>query len=60
MESINLTLISKHEFLSFVFFLLSGSLGGEEYFRSWNEVHENFDTMGLQENLLRGIYAYGN
>jgi len=43
-----------------LFFLLSGSLGGEGFFRSWDEVHENFDTMGLQENLLRGIYAYGN
>ncbi|CAN1340273.1 Eukaryotic initiation factor 4A-11, partial [Linum perenne] len=28
-------------------------------FASYDEVHETFDSMGLQENLLRGIYAYG-
>ncbi|KAM0875283.1 hypothetical protein ACQ4PT_036888 [Festuca glaucescens] len=31
----------------------------EEFFTSYDEVHESFDDMGLQENLLRGIYAYG-
>jgi translation initiation factor 4A len=42
-------------------FLLDGSLNGEgDYFIStWDEVHETFDVMGLHENLLRGIYAYG-
>ncbi|GFY97172.1 eif4a-2 [Actinidia rufa] len=25
----------------------------------YDEVYESFDSMGLQENLLRGIYAYG-
>ena len=25
----------------------------------WTEVAETFDSMGLHENLLRGIYAYG-
>ena len=25
----------------------------------WTEVAETFDAMGLHENLLRGIYAYG-
>ncbi|VAI43675.1 unnamed protein product [Triticum turgidum subsp. durum] len=30
-----------------------------EFFTSYDEVHESFDDMGLQENLLRGIYAYG-
>ncbi|MCD7447854.1 hypothetical protein HAX54_035785 [Datura stramonium] len=36
-------------------------LGSEqqEFFTSYDEVHESFDAMGLQENLLRGIYAYG-
>nr|ACN40838.1 unknown [Picea sitchensis] len=34
-------------------------LGGEELYSTWEEVHETFDSMGLQENLLRGIYAYG-
>jgi len=32
---------------------------GEEMFSTWDEVHETFDSMGLHENLLRGIYAYG-
>ncbi|KAL5208093.1 hypothetical protein ABZP36_032528 [Zizania latifolia] len=31
----------------------------EEFFTSYDEVYESFDDMGLQENLLRGIYAYG-
>lgn len=30
-----------------------------EYFTDWNESYESFDQMGLHENLLRGIYAYG-
>ncbi|GFZ16658.1 eif4a-2 [Actinidia rufa] len=38
---------------------LLGTDGGEEFFTSYDEVHESFDAMGLQENLLRGIYAYG-
>ncbi|OMO96221.1 hypothetical protein COLO4_15426 [Corchorus olitorius] len=32
---------------------------GEEFFTSYDEVYESFDSMGLQENLLKGIYAYG-
>ena len=32
---------------------------GEGGITEWTEVHETFDTMNLQENLLRGIYAYG-
>ncbi|XWS14796.1 hypothetical protein CRYUN_Cryun35bG0039000 [Craigia yunnanensis] len=32
---------------------------GKEYFSTCDEVHESFDKMGLKENLLRGIYAYG-
>ncbi|KAI3837419.1 hypothetical protein MKW92_002566 [Papaver armeniacum] len=32
---------------------------GQEFFTSYNEVHETFDDMGLKEDLLRGIYAYG-
>ncbi|KAL0323741.1 UNVERIFIED_CONTAM: Eukaryotic initiation factor 4A-2 [Sesamum calycinum] len=31
---------------------------GEEFFTSYDEVYDSFDAMGLQENLLRGIYAY--
>jgi len=32
---------------------------GQDFFTSYDEVCESFDAMGLQENLLRGIYAYG-
>ncbi|CAA6672583.1 unnamed protein product [Spirodela intermedia] len=32
---------------------------GQDFFTSYDEVYETFDAMGLQENLLRGIYAYG-
>lgn len=35
------------------------STEGQEFFTSCDEVHETFDAMGLLENLLRGIYAYG-
>ena len=35
------------------------STEGDELFASYDEVHESFDEMGLHENLLRGIYAYG-
>ncbi|CAI0627951.1 unnamed protein product [Linum tenue] len=35
------------------------SADGQDFFASYDEVHETFDSMGLQENLLRGIYAYG-
>ncbi|KAF6157232.1 hypothetical protein GIB67_041693 [Kingdonia uniflora] len=33
--------------------------GGQEFFTTSEEVHDSFDAMGLKENLLRGIYAYG-
>ncbi|KAL6530731.1 hypothetical protein OROGR_012794 [Orobanche gracilis] len=32
---------------------------GEDFFTSYDEVFDSFDAMSLQENLLRGIYAYG-
>ncbi|KAG1335433.1 Eukaryotic initiation factor 4A-8 [Cocos nucifera] len=32
---------------------------GQEFFATYDEVYDSFDSMGLQENLLRGIYAYG-
>ncbi|KAF3778196.1 Eukaryotic initiation factor 4A [Nymphaea thermarum] len=35
------------------------SVDGAEFFTPYEEVCESFDSMGLQENLLRGIYAYG-
>ncbi|KAG4961465.1 hypothetical protein JHK87_038098 [Glycine soja] len=35
------------------------SADGQEFFTSYDEVYDSFDAMGLQENLLRGIYAYG-
>ncbi|KAI9073737.1 hypothetical protein K1719_044284 [Acacia pycnantha] len=34
-------------------------LDGQDFFASYDEVYDSFDAMGLQENLLRGIYAYG-
>ncbi|XP_024376063.1 eukaryotic initiation factor 4A-9 isoform X2 [Physcomitrium patens] len=37
--------------------ILSGE--GDDFISTWEEVHETFDVMGLHENLLRGIYAYG-
>jgi translation initiation factor 4A len=37
--------------------ILSGE--GDDFISTWDEVHETFDAMGLHENLLRGIYAYG-
>ena len=33
--------------------------GGDEVISTWDEAFESFDGMGLHENLLRGIYAYG-
>ncbi|GMQ06078.1 hypothetical protein CsSME_00050804 [Camellia sinensis var. sinensis] len=35
------------------------SADGQDFFTSYDEVYDSFDSMGLQENLLRGIYAYG-
>jgi len=32
---------------------------GEKFFTEWEETYDSFDQMGLHENLLRGIYAYG-
>ena len=36
-----------------------GEGGGDEFFTEWEESYDSFDDMGLHENLLRGIYAYG-
>jgi len=38
-------------------YLQSGST--DNFFTDWEETYESFDQMGLHENLLRGIYAYG-
>lgn len=32
---------------------------GNQFFTEWEESFDSFDQMGLHENLLRGIYAYG-
>jgi translation initiation factor 4A len=32
---------------------------GKEYATNWDKVVSSFDDMGLREDLLRGIYAYG-
>ena len=34
-------------------------LNAEDIETNWEEVTESFDDMGLKEDLLRGIYAYG-
>lgn len=31
----------------------------EKFYTEWEESYDSFDQMGLHENLLRGIYAYG-
>jgi hypothetical protein len=31
----------------------------QNFFTEWEETFDSFDQMGLHENLLRGIYAYG-
>jgi translation initiation factor 4A len=33
--------------------------GDEEFITNWEEQAENFDDMGLKEDVLRGIYGYG-
>lgn len=35
------------------------SQDNQTFFTEWEETYESFDQMGLHENLLRGIYAYG-
>ena len=30
-----------------------------EFYTEWTESYDSFDKMALNENLLRGIYAYG-
>ncbi|XP_012570903.1 eukaryotic initiation factor 4A-15-like [Cicer arietinum] len=34
------------------------AIDGQEFFAAYDEVHDSFDAMGLQENLMRDIYAY--
>lgn len=31
----------------------------DNFFTEWDETFDSFDQMNLHENLLRGIYAYG-
>jgi len=40
-------------------FYLRIAADGDEFWTSYDEVYDSFDAMGLAENLLRGIYAYG-
>jgi hypothetical protein len=56
-----LTLLYKiHSLFAFIVFAIYRHQGeGDEFWTSYDEVCESFDAMGLQENLLRGIYAYG-
>ena len=37
----------------------SMTTASDQFFTDWDESFESFDEMGLHENLLRGIYAYG-
>lgn len=46
-----------HLFLLLIWHRLAAE--GKDFFTSYDEVYDSFDAMGLQENLLRGIYAYG-
>nr|GEZ10709.1 eukaryotic initiation factor 4A-15-like [Tanacetum cinerariifolium] len=47
-----------HQFDSKMDELLSAD--GQDFFTLYDEVTKTFDAMGLLENLLRGIYAYGD
>mmetsp|Transcript_67479 Transcript_67479/g.180293 ORF Transcript_67479/g.180293 Transcript_67479/m.180293 type:complete len:88 (-) Transcript_67479:77-340(-) len=38
---------------------LDSSLTAADIETNWDTVCENFDDMGLREELLRGIFAYG-
>ncbi|KAL5555746.1 hypothetical protein UlMin_037982 [Ulmus minor] len=38
---------------------LLATSSAEDFFTSYKEVFDSFDAMGLQENLLKGIYVYG-
>lgn len=42
-----------------ILFCSMGTGEGESFFTEWEETFDSFDQMGLHENLLRGIYAYG-
>ena len=45
--------------VDFLFHLHRPNADGEDFLTSNDEVYDSFESMGLQENLLRGIYAYG-
>ncbi len=37
-----------------------GRIGDSDtFYTEWEETYDSFDQMGMHENLLRGIYAYG-
>ena len=38
---------------------LCSSQDNNEFYTEWEESYDSFDQMQLHENLLRGIYAYG-
>jgi hypothetical protein len=47
-------------FYFYGFFFFPFRIGdGEDFWTVSDESYDSFDAMGLQENLLRGIYAYG-
>lgn len=45
-----------------IFFINGGrrlNAEGQEFFTSYDEAYDTFDAMELKEDLLKGIYAYG-
>ena len=49
----------KHN-LPVLIYTRDGRIGDSDtFYTEWEETYESFDQMGLHENLLRGIYAYG-
>ncbi|XP_066935965.1 uncharacterized protein [Clytia hemisphaerica] len=38
---------------------IDNSVSGEDIHSTWTEIVDNFDDMNLDEDLLRGIFAYG-
>lgn len=50
----------KHNLPVLTLHLGIGRIGDSDtFYTEWEETYESFDQMGLHENLLRGIYAYG-
>jgi translation initiation factor 4A len=55
----NLSLTTNQTLVAGCWLCCSADIAPEELESNWDEVTDNFDNMGLKEDLLRGIYAYG-